>query len=149
MRPLLAIAVSLSFTLPAVQAAWETCGPSTSPEREIALVSLYGRPDGSPEVFRRLLLVADPGTPGQPCRLTAALTGGWQLYVTATDPAGNESCPGNTLTVAVSGPVAAPLTPVAAVRPPPLYDVAGRHLAGEPRRSGIYFRAGRRLVFVR
>ncbi len=143
-------AVSLSFTLPAAQAAWASCEPgAVSPEPEIALVSLYGRPDGSPESFRRLLLVADPGTPGQPCRLTAALTGAWQLCMTATDAAGNESCPGNTLYVAAAGPLAAPSPAAAPARSPPLYDVAGRKLSGEPRRSGVYFRRDRRLVIVR
>ena len=155
------VATVFGFTTPAFNAAPDSCSPGLLPLSDLALVRLYGQPQGGGDTLLAEHGAAAPGTRDSFNVEYDARP--WSLWAVAVDSAGNESCRGEPLQVhgqlAVDSPPAGLW--LGAPRPNPgrglvvvpyslreagtvsleIYDVLGRRVATlvrGPRSGGIH-----------
>ena len=91
------VATVFGFTTPAFNAAPDSCGPGIVPLSDLALVRLYGQPQGGGDA-----LIAEHGAaaPGARDSFDVVLDARpWSLWAVAVDSTGNESCRGDPLQV--------------------------------------------------
>lgn len=91
------VATVFGFTTPAFNAAPDSCSPGIVPLSDLALVRLYGQPQGGTDT---LLAEHGAATPGARDSFDVVLAPWpWSLWAVAVDSAGNESCRGGPLRV--------------------------------------------------
>lgn len=91
------VATVFGFTTPAFNAAPDSCSPGLLPLNDLALVRLYGRPQGGGDT---LLAERGGAAPGARDSFDVVLDARpWNLWAVAVDSTGNESCRGDALQV--------------------------------------------------
>lgn len=137
------VAASIIVTLPSFEASPTDCSP-VGVLRDLMLVRLYGRaPSGGPVLLAEEVAA---GREGARDTLQFDLGGrSWEVWATAVDSAGNESCPSDLIHVEPLG------APAFGSDRSQWFDLAGRRVS-RPTAPGVYWRrdsAGRsRKVFM-